>query len=133
MRTLIVGIIALLFSANLAWADIVATWTFSDGAVTKLRMRDDQHVRIDTNERDTYMLLTNQPKSIHGAQGKGEMVGFRHGPDVRNHAALCDQKEKDDYLTDTTDKATDAAKDQTQDSIVEGVREGVKSIFKKVW
>ena len=43
------------------------------------------------------------------------------------------QKEKDDFVTDTTEKAGDAAKDQTQDSIVEGVREGVKSIFKKVW
>jgi hypothetical protein len=43
------------------------------------------------------------------------------------------QKEKDDFLTDTTEKAGDAAKDQSQDSIVEGVREGVKSIFKKVW
>jgi hypothetical protein len=43
------------------------------------------------------------------------------------------QKEKDDFLTETTDKAGDAAKDQTQDSIVEGVRKGVKGIFKKVW
>jgi hypothetical protein len=43
------------------------------------------------------------------------------------------QKEKDGFVTDTTEKAGDAAKDQTQDSIVEGVREGVKSIFKKVW
>jgi hypothetical protein len=43
------------------------------------------------------------------------------------------QKEKDGFVTDTTEKAGDAAKDQTQDSIVEGVREGVKNIFKKVW
>ncbi len=47
MRSLIVGAIALLFSANLAWADIVATWILSDGAVTKLSIRDAQHVRID--------------------------------------------------------------------------------------
>ena len=60
MRALIMFIIALLFSANLAWADIVATWILSDGAVSKLSIRDNQHVRIDTNEKDTYMLLTNQ-------------------------------------------------------------------------
>lgn len=60
MRALIVGTIALLFSANLAWADVVATWKMSDGAVSKLSIRDNQHVRIDTNEKDTYMLLTNQ-------------------------------------------------------------------------
>ena len=60
MRALIVGTIALLFSANLAWADIAATWKLSDGAVSELSIRDDQHVRIDTNEKDTYMLLTNQ-------------------------------------------------------------------------
>ncbi|MFO7688400.1 MAG: hypothetical protein R6V60_20165 [Desulfobacterales bacterium] len=60
MRVIIIGIIALLFSATLAGADIVATWKLSDGGVSKLSMRDDQHVRIDTNEKDTYMLLTDQ-------------------------------------------------------------------------
>jgi len=276
MRTLIVGTIALLFSANLAWADIVATWKMSDGAVSKLSIRDDQHVRIDTNEKDTYMLLTNQKvymvrkeegkwsafdmdqmssimkgfakgakpsaaqsdqqiftdtgryETIAGYKGKvyevedkdssgktqkEEIVLSRH-PDIlkvhqgwivfaarmaqmlgQDSARRLDQslksakmeerggmlrygkemtlqsvekpslnmayyqlpagvsmmempsmgkmpprqtpqpaqKEKDEFVTDTTEKAGDAAKDQTQDSIVEGVREGVKSIFKKVW
>jgi hypothetical protein len=276
MRTLIVGTIALLFSANLAWADIVATWKMSDGAVSKLSIRDDQHVRIDTNEKDTYMLLTNQKvymvrkeegkwsafdmdqmssimkgfakgakpsgaqsdqqiftdtgryetiagykgkvylvedKDFSGKTQKEEIVLSRH-PDIlkvhqgwivfaarmaqmlgQDSARRLDQslksakmeerggmlrygkemtlqsvekpslnmayyqlpagvsmmempsmgkmpprqtpqpaqKEKDDFVTDTTEKAGDAAKDQTQDSIVEGVREGVKSIFKKVW
>lgn len=276
MRTLIVGTIALLFSANLAWADIVATWKMSDGAVSKLSIRDDQHVRIDTNEKDTYMLLTNQKvymvrkeegkwsafdmdqmssimkgfakgakpsgaqsdqqkftdtgryETIAGYKGKvyevedkdssgktqkEEIVLSRH-PDIlkvhqgwivfaarmaqmlgQDSARRLDQslksakmeerggmlrygkemtlqsvekpslnmtyyqlpagvsmmempsmgkmpprqtpqpaqKEKDGFVTDTTEKAGDAAKDQTQDSIVEGVREGVKNIFKKVW
>jgi hypothetical protein len=276
MRTLIVGTIALLFSANLAWADIVATWKMSDGAVSKLSIRDDQHVRIDTNEKDTYMLLTNQKvymvrkekgqwsafdmdqmsgimkgfakgakpsgtqidqqkftdtgryETIAGYKGKvylvedkdssgktqkeeivlsrhpdilkvhqgwivfaarmAQMLGqdsarrldqslksakmeerggmLRYGKDMTLQnvekpslnmayyqlppgASMMEmpamgqipphqtkqpaQKEKDDFVTDTTEKAGDAAKDQTQDSIVEGVREGVKSIFKKVW
>ena len=276
MRALIIFIVALLFSANLAWADIVATWILSDGAVSKLSIRDNQHVRIDTNEKDTYMLLTNQkvymvrkeegkwsafdmdhmsgimksfskgakPSSAQGDQQKftdtgryetiagykgkvyeiefkdpagkiqkdeivlsrhpdiikihqgwivfaarmAQMLGqdsarrldqslksakmedrggmLRYGKDMTlqsvekpaltmayyqlpagvsmmempamgkmppNQTAQPAQKEKDDFLTDTTDKAGDAAKDQTQDSIVEGVREGVKSIFKKVW
>jgi hypothetical protein len=248
----------------------------SDGAVSKLSIRDDQHVRIDTNEKDTYMLLTNQkvymvrkeegkwsafdmdqmsgimksfskgakPSSAQGDQQKftdtgryetiagykgkvyeiefkdpagkiqkDEIVLSRH-PDIikihqgwivfaarmaqmlgqdsarrldqslksakmeerggmlryskdmtlqsvekpsltmayyqlpagvsmmempamgkmpPNQTTQPAQKEKDDFLTDTTEKAGDAAKDQSQDSIVEGVREGVKSIFKKVW
>jgi len=276
MRTLIVGTIALLFSANLAWADIVATWKMSDGAVSKLSIRDDQHVRIDTNEKDTYMLLTNQKvymvrkeegkwsafdmdqmssimkgfakgakpsgaqsdqqkftdtgryETIAGYKGKvyevedkdssgktqkEEIVLSRHSDILKVHqgwivfaarmaqmlgqdsARRLDQslksakmeerggmlrygkemtlqsvekpslnmayyqlpagvsmmempsmgkmpprqtpqpaqKEKDGFVTDTTEKAGDAAKDQTQDSIVEGVREGVKNIFKKVW
>lgn len=276
MRALIVGAIALLFSANLALADIVATWKMSDGAVSKLSIRDEQHVRIDTNEKDTYMLLTNQKvymvrkekgqwtafdmdqmsgimqsfakgakpsdaksdqqkftdtgrfETIAGYKGrvyevedkdsagktqKDEIVLSRHPDIIKIHqgwivfaarmaqmlgqdsARRLDQslksaemearggmlrygkemtlqsvakpslnmayyqlpagvsmmempamgklpphqnpqparKEKDDFLTDTTEKAGDTAKDQTQDSIVEGVREGVKSIFKKVW
>jgi hypothetical protein len=276
MRTLIVGIIALLFSANLAWGVIVASWILCDGAVTKLSIHDDQHVRIDTNEKDTYMLLTNQKvymvrkekgqwsafdmdqmsgimqrfakgtqssgaqsdqqkftdtgryETIAGYKGKvyeveekdsagktqkeeivlsrdpdiikihqgwivfaarmAQMLGqdsarrldqslksakmekrggmLRYGKDMTlqsvekpsltmayyqlpagvsmmempamgkmppRQTSQPAQKEEDDFLTDTTDKAGDAAKDQTQDSIVEGVREGVKGIFKKVW
>lgn len=276
MRALIMVIIALLFSANLACADIVATWILRDGALSKLSIRDDQHVRIDTNEKDTYMLLTNQKvymvrkengqwsafdmdqmsgilqrfakdtkpagsqsrqqkftdtgryETIAGYKGKvyeveekdsvgktqkeeivlsrdpdiikihqgwivfaarmAQMLGqdsarrldqslkaakmeerggmLRYGKDMTlrsvekpaltmayyqlpagarmmempamgkmppRQPSQPAQKEKDDSLTDTTDKASDAAKDQTQDSVVEGVREGIKSIFKKVW
>jgi hypothetical protein len=57
MRGLILSVFAVLLSANISSADIVATWRMNDGANTKLSIRDDQHVRIDTNEKDTYMLV----------------------------------------------------------------------------
>ena len=60
MRGIILGIFAVLLSANLSSADIVATWRMKDGATTKLSVRDDKHVRIDTNEKDTYMLVKDK-------------------------------------------------------------------------
>jgi hypothetical protein len=57
MRGVFLSILAVLLSANLSSADIVATWRMNDGANTKLSIRDDKHVRIDTNEKDTYMLV----------------------------------------------------------------------------
>lgn len=60
MRGIILGIFVVLFSANLSSADIVATWQMKDGANTKLSIRDDKHVRIDTNEKDTYMLVKDK-------------------------------------------------------------------------
>jgi hypothetical protein len=60
MRAIILGMLTVLLSADLGSADIVATWQLSDGANTKLSIRDDQHVRIDTNEKDTYMLVKDQ-------------------------------------------------------------------------
>ena len=57
MRGTILGILAVLLTANLSSADIVATWRMNDGANTKLSIHDDKHVRIDTNEKDTYMLV----------------------------------------------------------------------------
>ena len=60
MRAIILGMLAVLLTADLGSADIVATWKLNDGATTKLSIRDDQHVRIDTNEKDTYMLVKDQ-------------------------------------------------------------------------
>ena len=60
MRGIILSLFAVLLSANLSSADIVATWRMKDGANTKLSVRDDKHVRIDTNEKDTYMLVKDK-------------------------------------------------------------------------
>ena len=60
MRAIILGMLIVLLTADFGSADIVATWKLSDGATTKLSIRDDQHVRIDTNEKDTYMLVKDQ-------------------------------------------------------------------------
>ena len=60
MREIILSLFAVLLSANLSSADIVATWRMKDGANTKLSVRDDKHVRIDTNEKDTYMLVKDK-------------------------------------------------------------------------
>ncbi len=59
MRALIV-VLALFLAAPCAWSDTVATWQLGDGTLSTLSIRDDQHIRIDTNEKDTYMLLIDQ-------------------------------------------------------------------------
>lgn len=60
MRGTILGVLTVLLFAHPGSADIVATWQLNDGATTVLSVRDDQHVRIDTNEKDTYMLVQDQ-------------------------------------------------------------------------
>jgi hypothetical protein len=75
MHILSAALIAFSLSANLAWADIVSTWKLSDGAVSKLSVRDDRHVRIDTDEKDTYMLLSDQ-KVYMVRKEKGQWTAF---------------------------------------------------------
>lgn len=74
MRALIV-VLALFLSAPFAWSDTVATWQLGDGTLSTLSIRDDQHIRIDTNEKDTYMLLIDRKVYlVHQENGQWSAV-----------------------------------------------------------
>lgn len=74
MRSLIV-ILAMLFCASFAWSDTVSTWKLKDGNLSTISIRDDHHIRIDTNEKDTYMLLIDQKVyMVHQENGQWSAV-----------------------------------------------------------
>lgn len=57
-RILFISTLVLFILTGTVWAkDMVATWKYSDGSIVTWSIRDDDHVRMDTNN-DSYTLYT---------------------------------------------------------------------------
>lgn len=75
MRGLIYGFMVVLLWSGAGWADIVATYETDDQSTGKLSIRDDRHIRIDTDEKDTYLLMIDQKVyMVHKQDGQWTAV-----------------------------------------------------------
>ena len=111
MRGIILGIFTVLLSANLSSADIVATWRMKDGANTKLSFRDDNHVRIDTNEKDTYMLVKDK-KVYMVRKEEGQWTAFDMDQ-MADMMKMFGKKNKQFNKTDFNEKYRDTGRYET--------------------
>jgi hypothetical protein len=111
MREIILSLLVFLLSANLSSADIVATWQMKDGANTKLSVRDDKHVRIDTNEKDTYMLVKDK-KVYMVRKEEGQWTAFDMDQ-MADMMKMFGRKNKQFNKTDFKEKYRDTGRYET--------------------
>ena len=111
MREIILSLFAVLLSANLSSADIVATWRMKDGANTKLSVRDDKHVRIDTNEKDTYMLVKDK-KVYMVRKEEGQWTAFDMDQ-MADMMKMFGRKNKQFNKTDFNERYRDTGRHET--------------------